>query len=85
MGCPFAGLCTPCRPQGTKTDSIIKRPSFEGEAKELTVDMIAPLGSIPFRLEGSGGHPIRSEKTCSKCGKEVSTCLHSKENLVGDE
>lgn len=80
-GCPFAGLCTPCRPQTGEF----------GKAKVWVVGSIEDLfskkspglrdGTFIFgpAREGSGEPPIRtSEKICSICQKVASACDHSK-------
>ena len=60
-GCPFAGICTPCKPTVVKSE----------------VSVGVTTGSFSFRPAGEIVRPVTSGETCSQCGKNPTTCLHS--------
>lgn len=73
-GCPFAGLCTPCRPQ-TEFGKVLTVNSIkEVPAKFKGIITFNPVS------QGSGEPPtIRtSERICHICKEDTSTCPHSK-------
>lgn len=80
-GCPFAGLCTPCKP-------LAVRGEF-GSGEVLVFKNIKELLSLPklpdiidfSSARQRSGEPLiigTSEKTCSECKEPASTCGHSK-------
>lgn len=78
-GCPFAGLCTPCKPQSIDSKSLILSDSgFNKLLKEPEL----PRGRIYFDSSSAkGSEPrIRTDKetTCSICGESSSACPHLK-------
>ncbi len=76
-GCPFAGLCTPCRPQTSGTVLVVR------SIEELLRKQELPRGIIYFSSARQGsGEPLiirRNEKTCSKCPNNATTCSHQEE------
>lgn len=80
-GCPFAGLCSPCRPQtlqfGKKAEGWVV-----GRIEELLSSQELRPGiyySSPARQVG-GESPKTNEIICFICKEKTSTCRHSDSN-----
>ena len=77
-GCPYAGLCTPCKPGivefGKNVLSVQNLSEIPANYKGRVT-----FNAVSQRSGESSIIPIRtSEKTCSECHEPASSCPHSK-------
>lgn len=78
-GCPFAGMCAPCKPTAVKSEVSVFKPG-----KPTTLETkVGVTGSLSFRPVGEIVRPVSLEKNCSQCGKNPITC-HCKSLLRSD-
>lgn len=81
--CPFAGMCTPCKPVAINSEGPSlgsSSPITETIKKLAASNVFGKNHNIIFRPTGIEViRPVSSEKTCSRCGKSHSF-YHCEEN-----